>query len=521
MSSSFRIAACFLTVSLLSLAWCFQTTRPKEWKPGEVPVAFWSWRAEAPDQSVVERAMQETHAHLLFLHAGQIDYTSRTLQRIRSLKGPFPCGATVHLVYNGTRSLLANFERLDPETMASIISDTYGEDVARARSDRSQVAGLQLDFDVPTRLLPLYAQILRRVRGHLAPQVKLSVTGLPTWIDSPQIKDVLEAADFWTPQCYGATIPDQLQKVIPIASAPSIRRTIARLRQLGYPFYAGLPAYGEALLYSPEGALINLRGDLDPARVARDPNFELIERRPYEAPTPGDDPSHCASEWRYVYRALNEGVLEGLAFRTGDYLVLDVPSAASLRAYVRAVREEAGSKLLGICIFRLPSHDDTTTLTLGEIAAALMDVTASTEANVRIDRVNERAGGGANCASCLNITAINSGTASALIGSDALTLTMRVPAGSVRGVSSLDGFTSFETLCEISETSAPHRCGLPRANVIRLKAQTLTPGATAQARIVVQDEMPKALDTIVTMRIEDGRTYQNEGSISITTGDHR
>lgn len=522
LTSSLLVAACLLIICLLSIAWQFSALRhPRAWKTSEVPITFWSWRSENPAQAEVERAMHEAGAQTLFLHAGQIDCTNTTLQRIRPVTGTFPRRITLHLVYNGTRALLANFERLEPDRAATMISETYAKDAARAASDQAQVAGLQLDFDVPTRLLPRYAQMLRLVRAHLPPRARLSITGLPTWIDAPQIEEVLAAVDFWIPQCYGAGIPDQLQKAIPIASTPAIANTIARVRRLGHPFYAGIPAYGYALLYSQDGALVNLHGNLNPSRVALHPNFELVERRAFGAKTPDDDQVQSISEWRYVYRALSDDVVDGLAVHTNDYLVLDVPVAESFRAYVRAVREEAGESLLGICIFRLPVQDDATTLTIQQIAMALTDSPTLTETNLRLERGKDSSGGAANCPNCLNVMAVNSGTASALIGADAFVLTLRVPAGSVRGITSIDGFTSFETLCDTDEMGSPRPCGLSRANVVRLKTQAWMSGASAQTRINIAGELPDTLNTSVTMKTDEERTYRNDKSISITTGNQQ
>src|SRR5689334_15836193 len=55
-------AATGLTVATLaSAAWRWAHT-PRAWKPEEVPVAFWSWRAEAPAQDEVESASKRTGA---------------------------------------------------------------------------------------------------------------------------------------------------------------------------------------------------------------------------------------------------------------------------------------------------------------------------------------------------------------------------------------------------------------------------------------------------------------------------
>jgi hypothetical protein len=92
----------------------------------------------------------------------------------------------------------------------------------------------------------------------------------------------------------------------------------------------------------------------------------LIDQRPFDLATK-------ASEWRYAYRARAGGVTEELAMHAGDVLVLDVPSAESLRASARIVREWAGEKLLGICVFRLPARGEPAILTVHQIGAALAD----------------------------------------------------------------------------------------------------------------------------------------------------
>ncbi len=93
---------------------------------------------------------------------------------------------------------------------------------------------------------------------------------------------MLGEVDFWAPQFYGAEIPATAERIIPIASPLEVARGVERARELGAPFYAGLAAYGQALVYDAGGRLVELRGDLDPARVASDANLELVGRRAFE-----------------------------------------------------------------------------------------------------------------------------------------------------------------------------------------------------------------------------------------------
>jgi hypothetical protein len=518
-------AGVVLAASLASAAWRW-THAPRVWSPGEVPVAFWSWRAEAPTDEEVARAFGETGARALFLRAGQLDYEAGRLSRIRAVGGKFPARVELHLVYNGTRSLLGAFEQIEEKTLAAAFVEAFGADAERARRDGANVSGLQLDLDVPTRLVARYGRVLGEVRAALPRGVKLSVTGLTTWMDSEELGRALEAVDFWSPQFYGAEIPERLERALPIASPRSIEREVARARALGKPFYAGLAAYGYALLYSPKGKLLSLHGDLDPARVAAERGLELVERRAFErraADDEGSPETPQASEWRYVFRAREDASVEGVAVRAGEQFVLDLPSSESLRAGVRGVRRLAGEKLLGICLFRLPTRGDKTTLSLGQVAAALKDF----EAGVRTRLGVEAAGGeGASSASSesfdrLVLTARNAGAAGALFGDDALVVTLRVPRGSLRVVSGLEGFDSFETLCApAGSTEAEGKarggaaedslrpCAPARAGAVRLKARAWPSGAEARVGLSFEGDAPGGLAATVAVRADDGRVWE-------------
>src|SRR5262245_53494732 len=279
-------------------------TAPRTWAADETPVAFWAWRAQAPGAGEIEQVKRYTGATLLFLRAGQLDYEKGRLRRIRAVEGRLPNAIETHLVYNATRDLLAGFEKIEPAAIAQLAVETFNADFDRAARDGARVTGMQLDIDAPTRLLPRYSEALRMLRERMPKQVKLSITGLPTWMDSPQIGALLDSVDFWTPQFYGAAIPDRVDKLIPISSPAAVRQAVVKARELDRPFYAGLAAYGYAVLYSPEGALIEARGDLDQSMIANHPQFELTESRPFDG--------QGASEWRYVYRALGDVVIDGL-----------------------------------------------------------------------------------------------------------------------------------------------------------------------------------------------------------------
>lgn len=515
-----------LAATLGTAAWRWAHA-PRAWKPDEVAVAFWSWRAETPAQDEAERALKETRARVLFMRAGQLDSDAGRVTRVRAVKGRAPANVELHLVYNATPALLAEFEKIDEGVLARAAVETFRADSERMTGEGARVAGLQLDIDVPTRLLARYGRVLKTARASLPANTRLSVTGLPTWMNAPaSLRETLEAVDFWVPQLYGAEIPETAQRLMPIASPGDVRRASARAREFGKPFYAGLAAYGYALVYAESGKLVELSGDVEPARVASDRNFELVERRTYGPGAVGSGQvpvARHAGEWRYVYRAREDATLGSVLVRAGERIAFDVPSGESLRASARGVRETAGDSLLGICVFRLPTRGDRTTLGLAQIAAALEDRDAEASTLVTLALPSESKEGSTNR---LLIEASNDGRVAALYGEGAFTLTLRVPRGSLRGVTSMEGFDTFETLCESraandadeskhvgSHQSSLRPCGSARASVVRLGARAWDIGASARAGLSFEGEPPASVPASVALRRDDGGDWSRALSL--------
>ena len=488
-----------LLLGVISVAAAFLSnyyfSQPRVFAVSEVPIAFWAWRTNAPSEAEVSKACAATNAQTLFLRAGQFDLVNGALQRIRPVLGQLPASVEIQLVYNGTRSFLRGWEQLEASAIAASIADTFRADLVRANNDHARVIGLQLDFDAPTRLLPQYAQLLRRLRELLPPDAKLSITGLPTWAYTKEIKEVLAVVDFWIPQCYGTKLPDHITKQIPISSPQEVAQTINRIRQLNKPFYAGLSAYSYAILYAKDGSLLELRGDLDPAWAAHDSQLELIESRDFSVSN-----SH-ASEKRYVYKAKAEVVLDGLIIHTGEFLVFDLPSAETLRASARAVRENAGDKLLGICLFRLPVANDKTVLSLGEIVTALTDQDCVAKTAISASATAQHH---------LQLRLENKGTASTKLGEGALTIELNIPAGGLKEAPKMDGIASYETLCRLPGADISLPCSQRRASELRFIARSWKPESVALIDLACNEICPKQIAVTVTTRVNDGRLVREE-----------
>src|SRR5688500_8995941 len=79
------------------------SARPRTLTVSEVPIAFWAWRTEAPNELEVQSVFSATGARTLFLRSGQFDSADRNVERIRAASGKVPSVAELHLVYNATR----------------------------------------------------------------------------------------------------------------------------------------------------------------------------------------------------------------------------------------------------------------------------------------------------------------------------------------------------------------------------------------------------------------------------------
>ena len=475
--------------------------RPRPWPAGKVPIAFWAWRNQAPSETDLRKAIEKNSARSIFLRAGQIDYQDEKLRRIRAINGSLPEDVDLHLVYNATRSLLDQLDKVDENTLAGAIADSFQEDAQRAGEQHARVLGVQVDIDVPTRLLGRYEKTLRALRARLKPGTQLSITGLPTWMKSSELQSTLRQVDFWAPQFYGAEIPERIDQLISISSPQDVERFTNDARALDKPFYAGLAAYSCVFLYDKSGSLISLRGSMDPAAIAADTNLELVDWRTFGATN---------YEWRYQYRARADGVIDGLAMHAGEQLVVDSPSAESLRELAGIVRELAGEKLLGICVFRLPAHDDPATLSAEQVAVALADQDSTPEFEIRFRDADKQAQ-----AWLLKIE--NQGTAGA---AGDLKIDVPVNAGTIESVRVQRG-AWFETLCQTPDSTRPiayQPCGQNRANLLRIAAHGLRPGETLAATIFFKFTPPDVMPISIETRTDAGQLYVNRKEIPVEGG---
>jgi hypothetical protein len=126
------------------------------------------------------------------------------------------------------------------------VDDALLAAIARVRT-RATAAGcvpaeLHVDLDVPTARLGDYAELLLRARAAW-PGVPLTITGLPTWLPSPELPDVLAAVDGWVLQLHWL---QEREGRLALVDEASFSPAVAAAAALRTPFRVALPTYEQS-----------------------------------------------------------------------------------------------------------------------------------------------------------------------------------------------------------------------------------------------------------------------------------
>jgi hypothetical protein len=121
------------------------------------------------------------------------------------------------------------------------------------------IGELQLDYDCPTRRLSEYANWVRRVRQAVG--CRVSITALPTWLNSRDCAELAGAADDFVLQVHSVDKPHAQD---PDATLCDPRKALAAIdlaAKLGRPFRVALPTYGYIAAFDARGQLAGLSAE--------------------------------------------------------------------------------------------------------------------------------------------------------------------------------------------------------------------------------------------------------------------
>ena len=421
-------------------------------------------------------------------------------------------GLAVHLVFHLDGSLAQEFSTLDLQALETPLLDGIRREREAAEHTGVKVAGVQLDFDCPTRQLPKYADLLRDVRKAVASEsCALSITALPTWYGSRLVDAPLAQVDFAVPQYYEPELPKSLDKFATVSRLSLVEHGLRAAGRQGAPFYAGLPVYGHSLLYDAQGQLAGTYHRMGALDAFRHPAFRLARAFGADANGAPATPETAIGETLYDFVAVAPAKSgRGVGF----HLVYDLPTPTLLARHLALVRAQRPRNCRGVILFRYPEARETATLPLPTLQAVLQGKTPHPQLKVEIQaralpweqietgRKVERA------PQELALTVTNVGKAATALGPDAVTVTLLMDRPGIADLSAGDA-DSVETFSnesrDVSDVSPGQRVGLLRANVVRFHKLCLMPGESVK---------------FGPLRLPADSAAQAQGSWSVADPDH-
>jgi hypothetical protein len=190
--------------------------------------------------------------------------------------------------------------------------------IAHWRAAGVAVAGIEIDHDCATAALVDYADWLEELRAALPRDLTLSMTTLPSWLESAALDGVLAVVDESVLQVHAVARPDRGL----FDTDAALRWTRAWAARAPRPFNVALPAYGVRASTDAQGAIAAVDAEAD------------IER----------------------------------SGPTGRELRADPRAVAS---YLRQVRDETPRQLAGFVWFRLPVAGDRRGWSANTLAAVI------------------------------------------------------------------------------------------------------------------------------------------------------
>ncbi|EJM74380.1 DUF3142 domain-containing protein [Pseudomonas sp. GM55] len=213
-------------------------------------------RQDAPplDQQLYVWQRQWTPAHDAALRDSRADFSTLRVLALQAFPKAGWSRARVdwQLLKRDGRPVIAvvrldgQLKALDQEEITAqihqVISDWQGQGL--------NLAGVEIDHDAGNARLPAYREFLAHLREALPTSLPLSITALPSWLDSRELPALLSTVDSSVLQVHAVSDPRR-----GLFDADQARQwTKAWSRVTTKPFYLALPAYGVALLPSAGGA---------------------------------------------------------------------------------------------------------------------------------------------------------------------------------------------------------------------------------------------------------------------------
>lgn len=161
--------------------------------------------------------------------------------------------------------------RLDEARIGALIDQIVAKvaaasGAATAAGSGNALIGLEIDYDCPTARLATYARFLAELRSRLPRPLALSITALPTWLNSRALESLAPPLAEIVLQVHA--VEDPRRGLFDPARAEGWVREFGR--RIGRPFRVALPVYDVRVSWHADGRLASVEGEAPLLNGARD-----------------------------------------------------------------------------------------------------------------------------------------------------------------------------------------------------------------------------------------------------------
>jgi len=150
-----------------------------------------------------------------------------------------------------------------------------------AQEQGIKIAEIQFDYDCPTSKLSDYGKFLALCKERF-PNLKISITALPTWLNSKAFKKAAKNTSYYVLQLHSFEIPKTINQARKIFLKDNASLYLERANRLGYPFRISLPTYGYEVVFNKSGEFLGLRGEAKRIALGKDIQYQTVITDPTE-----------------------------------------------------------------------------------------------------------------------------------------------------------------------------------------------------------------------------------------------
>ena len=132
--------------------------------------------------------------------------------------------------------------------------------ISDSRIAGMHIDGIQIDYDCPTAKLTAYTKLIKEIKKTF-PNLQVSITALPTWMQSKDFPELISSIDYYVLQLHSFEIPRGNNKSDYIFPKNNAAGYFHQAQSFHKPFYVSLPTYGYEVAYSKENKFLGLKAE--------------------------------------------------------------------------------------------------------------------------------------------------------------------------------------------------------------------------------------------------------------------